>query len=332
VPTPALPVSRPFEPHEKLVVSLEFTNVCNFKCPFCPQAYEDLPMQPGGSPYDRKHGFMSRAVFDRAVAECRHVARIVELGFFGEQTLHPLYLDFMSTLASRPFQLETNTNVSMVTHDMMRAWITSKFDLVRLSLDAITPEVFNIARPGPVRSLTTGKIVPDADRMSAVNEKVHAWLAMPDHRPTRLVYVNSSYNQGEKQKFIDYWTPYLGPSDHVLIKQVLSYGGKIIDPLIESHRCNVWDVKYLVIDNTGATSPCNLDTNMDLALGSIMEQSVEQLYFGERAQWLKSRTGCGNPLTPCRTCTDGNNWSKNEKHGRASACASGEQLVQLRVA
>ncbi|MCC6405544.1 MAG: hypothetical protein IT453_00160, partial [Planctomycetes bacterium] len=62
----------------------------------------------------------------------------------------------------------------------------------------------------------------------------------------------------------------------------------------------------------GVASPCNLDTNMDLALGSVLVDSIDALYHGPRAQDLRRRTGCLRDLTPCRTCSDGNNWSFNE--------------------
>lgn len=67
-----------------------------------------------------------------------------------------------------------------------------------------------------------------------------------------------------------------------------------------------------MIDWRGVPSPCNLDTNMDLVLGNLLEDSLEGAYFGTRADELRKRTGCLKDLTPCRTCSDGNNWSRNE--------------------
>lgn len=306
------PESRVYDEHERLVMSLEFTNVCNFRCPFCPQAYQHLDNQPAGSPYDRKMGMMSRAVFDRALAEAHRVARTVELGFFGEQTLHKQYIEYIGALGRpRPFGVELNTNISMLTRDMMAAWIDAEIDLVRLSVDAIDGEVFNRVRPGLVRDLE-GNTVDEVDRMAAINDKIEHWLSLPDHRPTRLVFVKSSHNVGQREKFLNHWQPRLGAGDVVLMKNVLSYGGKIVDPMIQAGRCNVWDVGYCVIDWAGNVSPCNLDTNMDLLLGNIMTESIDALYHGERAAALRDRTGCGNDITPCRTCTDANNWSGNE--------------------
>ncbi|MCC7012690.1 MAG: radical SAM protein [Planctomycetes bacterium] len=307
-----LPVSRELAANERLRVSIELTNICNFSCPFCPQAYKHEALAPAGAPYNRRQGMMAPELFERAVAECNRAADTVELGFFGEQTLHKRYVEFLRALQTRRFALELNTNLSFVTHEIMQAWIDARVDLVRLSLDAVTPEVFNRARPGQVRDLS-GRVVAERDRMRAINEKVAHWLALPDHRPTRLVFVKSSHNTGdEKRKFVEHWTPRLAAKDYVLAKQVLSYGGKTADPLVLPHRCNVWEMRFLMIDWRGVLSPCNLDTNMDLAFGSLLEDSLTGAYFGARAAALRQRTGCGKDLTPCRTCVDGNNWTRNE--------------------
>jgi MoaA/NifB/PqqE/SkfB family radical SAM enzyme len=309
---PAPPVSPEYAPERQLRVSVELTNICNFTCPFCPQAFKHAESTPLGAPYNRRQGLMSRATFERAIAECNRVAETVELGFFGEQTLHRDYIELVRSLRERRFRLEISTNVSYVTREMMQAWIDARVDLLRFSLDAVTPEVFNRARPGKVKDLA-GRIVSDGERMKAVNDKVRYWLALPEHRPTRLVYVKSSHNQGdERERFLAHWTPCLGPDDRILMKRVLTYGGKTADPLVLAHRCNVWDVRYLMIDWRGVVSPCNLDTNMDLALGNVLQDSIDALYHSPVANDLRRRTGCLKDLTPCRTCVDGNNWSNNE--------------------
>lgn len=309
-------VSPEYAPHERLRVDLELTNACNFRCPICPHSLGVSGAKggalPGMSPFNRRRGLMSRALFERAVDECNRVASHVELGFFGEQTLHPDYLEFLDHLRTRRFRLELNSNLSLVTHATLQRWIDVGVDLVRLSLDAIDPDVFDRARPGAVVDLD-GRPCGERRRIDVLNEKVEYWLARPDHRPTRIVFVKSSHNQGQLEPFVRHWQPRLGADDLVLGKRVLSYGGKMADPLVGAHRCNVWENRYLMIDWRGDLSPCNLDTNMELVLGNVLTESIHAAYTGPVAQFLRRRTGCGNDLTPCRTCTDGNDWSGNEE-------------------
>lgn len=299
----------PYLPVEKrLIVGLEFTNACNFRCPICPQSYryKKLP-QPAGAKYDRPIGNISNVVFQRIVDECEKVAKTVELNFFGEQTLHPRYLDYLDVLAKRKnFLLVTNTNMSLLNEAIMQAWIDARFDQIRLSIDAIDDDVFDIARPGKVTDLNGNKI--KKNRLGAIHEKMHMWFALPDHRPTRLVFVESQYNKGQSTKFIDYWTPFLGPQDELIVKPVLSYGGKISDPSISKGTCNVWDLKMCQLDWQGNVSPCNLDVNMELHLGNIMQRSLNDIYYSDSADALRQKTGCGNSIEPCSTCTDSNFW------------------------
>ena len=327
----ALPSSTNLPSEQRLRLSIELTNICNFTCPFCPQAFKGKE-QPAASPYDRRQGMMSHEVFTRAFAEAQQVADTVELGFFGEQTLHPRYAEYLVRMRERSFGLELNTNISFLNDEMMDAWVETRVDLTRLSLDAVTPAVFNRARPGQVRDLK-GKVVADADRLAALHEKVELWLARPDHTPTRLVFVKSSWNQDEDQLFLDHWLPKLGPRDYVMMKPVLSYGGKTKDRRIEDvGNCNVWDMRFLMIDWQGNLSPCNLDTNMDLKIGNIMDDTIEAHYHGRAAKRLRQLTGCGKGITPCSTCTDGNNWVSSETHSnpkfaqpRSKRSAAGDQ-------
>ncbi|MDO6476479.1 radical SAM protein [Alteromonas sp. 1_MG-2023] len=295
-------------PDKRLIVGLELTNACNFRCPICPQSYRYAKKpQPAGAAYDRAIGNISVAVFRRVVDECERVAKMVELNFFGEQTLHPKYHDFLDILAGRQhFQLVTNTNMSLMDEKTMRTWIHARMDQVRLSIDAIDSDVFDVARPGRVKDLS-GKSIK-TDRLKAIHDKMKLWFSMPDHRPTRLVFVESQYNKGQSQRFIDFWQPFLGERDEIIVKPVLSYGGKISDPSITHGSCNVWDLKMCQLDWQGNVSPCNLDVNMDLRLGNIMENSLYNIYYSDEARTLQKKTGCGNDVTPCKTCTDSNFW------------------------
>ncbi len=293
---------------QRLIVGIEFTNACNFRCPICPQSYRyKKEEQPAGAKYDRKIGTITMPVFLRMIEECERVAKTVELNFFGEQTLHPKYHEFLAIMKARKnYRLVTNTNMSLLDRKTMDTWIDTKMDQVRLSIDAIDSDVFDIARPGRVKSLNGESI--KTDRLGVIHEKMKLWFSLPDHRPTRLVFVESQYNKGQSQRFIDYWTPYLGVQDELIIKPILSYGGKIQDPSITSGRCNVWDLKMCQLDWQGNVSPCNLDINMDLHLGNIMSDSLYNIYYSPNTEQLQEKTGCGKDITPCNTCTDSNFW------------------------
>jgi hypothetical protein len=287
---------------KKFRVSLELTNHCNFKCLICPHDKPDL--------FTRPLGFISDSIFQRAIDQCNRYADTVEFGFFGEQLLHPKYHHFLELLKNRNFKIAVNTNLSLCTYETFHTWKNIGVEDVRLSLDASCPETFNRCRPGVIYDLR-GQIPPPDTRFRAINEKVAYWLALPNHGSTRLVFVKSSHNQNERELFINIWQERLKSKDHILFKQVVSYGGKIADSFVQPGQCSVWENNYFVIGYDGTTSPCNLDINLALRLGNIQYKSMPELYTA--GKYLQRKTGCGKDITPCRTCVDANNWSQNEK-------------------
>lgn len=284
-------------------VSLELTNCCNFRCLICPHDKPEL--------FVRSLGYITEDLFDYAVAQCNKYADTVEFGFFGEQLLHPKYEYFLGKLKKRSFKISVNTNLSLCSYSTFKLWRDIGVDDVRLSLDASCADTFNHCRPGNVKDLE-GNPVPDKLRFYRVAEKVAYWLALPGRtNPTRLVFVKSSNNKNEREKFISLWRPKLKNVDHILFKQVVSYGGKIKDPFVQPGTCNIWKNKYAIIGWDGRVSPCNLDVNLQLAIGNIKDNDLYKLYYGNAD--LRNKTGCGKDIQPCKSCVDSNNWTQNEK-------------------
>lgn len=61
-------------------------------------------------------------------------------------------------------------------------------------------------------------------------------------------------------------------------------------------------------DWQGNVSPYNLGVNMDLSMGNIIQDSLADIYYSDRAAKMSKLTGCGNDIEPCKTCTDSNLW------------------------
>jgi radical SAM protein with 4Fe4S-binding SPASM domain len=296
---------------KKLSLGIELTNICNLKCPFCPQVNSTKTKLTTNS-FFRKKGFMSDEVFLKAVDQANLFADRVEFGFFGEQTLHPNYIKLMKLLKKRNFRVELNTNLSLVTNEMFDLWNELNIDLVKFSIDAYDNSVYQIVRPGQSFDLNK-KLVTKNNLVSNINNKIKTFLAFKRRPPVRLVFVKSSFNNGQEDLFKKHWIKYLTAKDEILFKQVLSYGGKIDDDKVQMVKnCNVWDLNYVEIDWQGNVTPCNLDVNMELNIGNIMQNSLEEIYHGSKANKLRKKTGCLNPINPCSTCKDGNNWSQNE--------------------
>jgi len=281
-------------------VQIELTNNCNYNCEKCPRDF------------DRGKGYMDWDLFVKTIEQCFLYAGFVNFSFFGEPMLYPRIFDVWEYTKRKPKGMKavTNSNLSLTTREHFDRIINhSGISQFRMSIDAATNETYDIVRPSKNVFDLDGNKHRD-NRLDVIDEKVRYWHSLPNHIATRHVFPVSSLNQHEADAFVKKWKPLLGPNDHILIKKILTYGGKIKDSQLESHPCNVWGLRGLTVDWAGNVSPCNLDTNMDLTCGNINEQSLIEIIDGPEYNRIKALSMTRN-IKPCLTCVDANNWSKN---------------------
>jgi hypothetical protein len=250
-------------------------------------------------------------LYRRIIDEAAQIADEVNLSFFGEPTLHPEFLTFMDYLKNVPPRLRVvlNTNLACATRRILEKLIEVELAEVRLSLDAATAEIYDAVRPGEYFVDLEGTR-GTTRRFETICRKAELWFSLVDHRPTRHVFTVHSRNVHEVGAYVRRWLPCLGDDDHIVVKSVITYGGKVSDPMITDHPCNVWDLPMLMVDWTGRTSPCNLDVNMDLTIGSICESSLLDMHYGQKRREVK-RLSLSREAAPCKACVDANNWSRN---------------------
>jgi radical SAM protein with 4Fe4S-binding SPASM domain len=277
---------------------------------------------------------MSFETFKLAVEQCRNYAQEVNFSFFGEPTLHPEYERFFRYLKAHKGELGVvlNTNLSLMTEKVGRLWIDTGVNNCRFSIDATTPDTYDLVRPGgPIKNLA-GEFVKDRRRLETVNSKVRWWFHLGDHVPTRHVFVVCEKNKSEVVEYVKKWQYWLGEKDEILIKNVLTYGGVIHKDTPEfqeftfTNPCNIWGQSSLTIDWQGNVTPCNLDVNMGLTIGNIKDSTIKDLYRGK--EWNRIRElSQKRKITPCKTCHDANNWTNNiiikERHESLSKVVEG---------
>ncbi|MBN1674477.1 MAG: radical SAM protein [Kiritimatiellae bacterium] len=290
-------------------MQVELTNHCNYRCRFCPQSR--WRQQASGAPYNRAKGYMDFDLYRRIIDEANQVALGVNFSFFGEPMMHPRFLDCMEYLNGRnpALRVVMNTNLSLATQEIFTKLIEIRLDNLRLSIDAATPETYETVRPGGRPVDLAGREV-DGNRFEAVCRKAEWWFSLCEHTPTRHVFTVNSCNRHEVKAFVERWLPLLGENDAVLTKSVLSYGGKVFDDLVRPNPCNVWDAGGLTVDWAGNVSPCNLDTNMDLAIGNVEQSTLKTLRESPRYRELRRASNKGD-IAACWACVDANDWRRN---------------------
>jgi radical SAM protein with 4Fe4S-binding SPASM domain len=288
---------------QRVRMAVELTNYCNFSCTYCPHSTRGRDAPPDVNRFDRPQGFMSDETFALCLENARKYADSVSISFFGEQMLHPRFDDLIRSVPrQRSYRLITNTNGSLLTEKNIDT--LKLFDIVRFSIDSADAESFERLRPGGAILTIQGR--RGASRYDTLAEKIEHWLSLPDHPPTALVHVTTEANKHARQDYLDHWLPRLQPTDCVIVKSVLSYGGVMKDPYMTDNPCTVPDDRRLIVAFNGDCTPCNLDVNVALSIGNIHETpDLRKMLSSRRARAVMR--GIRRNEGICRRCNDANN-------------------------
>ncbi len=284
-------------------MAVELTNKCNFRCTYCPHSVRGQDMPDGLNKFDRPQGFMSQETFQLCLQNAGKYAASFTFGFFGEQMLHPRFDELIFSIPEvRRYKLVINTNGSLLTTKNIDA--LKHFDIVRLSIDSVDSESFERLRPGGAVLTINGK--RGENRFAALEEKIRYWLNTPDHPPTQLVHTTTQANESDRQRYLDYWLPKMGPRDCVVLKSVLSYGGVMKDPYMTENPCTIPEDNRIVVAWNGDCTPCNLDVNVALKYGNLhdipdLHRMIRTPKYKELIKGIRRNQGI------CANCNDANN-------------------------
>ena len=256
-------------------LSIEFTNHCNFRCAICPQSVYGHGPTLGGNRYDRPKGYLSEEVFKAFLKDAQKYARYVTVSFFGEPMLHERFCEYITRLATGRYKLILFSNASLMGKEQMAAM--KKCDMVKLSIHEETD---------------TGKI--------------EQWLAVPGHPKTYLVYVTTAENKDIQSAVPRHCRSKLSKRDGIIIKSIISYGGIMKDEYMRPNPCRVLQKPRLVVAWDGSCTPCNLDVNVAMNVGHILQNRglagvMKTLQYKRNLRAIKEKKGI------CANCFDANN-------------------------
>jgi len=275
----SIPLPAPF------TLLVEPTNVCNFKCPICPESFSDYATQAGY--YER----MSRETWCHVADSMLGWCRLKVLRFYdvGEPLLNrDLHL---MIAASREFadRTEVTTNGSLLTPDLARRLVASGLDYIRISVYGTSEEEYRRQTGvghGPLRILQN---VADL-RAARKNGKPHIHA--------ELVTTES----GHEQEFVDQWG-FL--ADSTSVKAMHTWGSSLVT-LGEKPKKLVCPYPFyeLVVKANGDVTVCCVDWRNQLAVGNVNLESLRSIWEGPRLRELQNvhLAGERSRLVACRGC------------------------------
>lgn len=164
-------------------VYLEVTNRCNSRCVSCPLTYDHFDAYE-----PKKH--LSYDDFKRIIVQFPHLERAVLHGI-GEPLLNTELPHFVADLKSRGTRVIFNTNAILLDQARGDALTDSGLDELRVSLDAVTPELYAQLR--------------GVDRLPRVIENLRSFIrrhARPNDPKVSLWWVALQENLGQLPDFV----------------------------------------------------------------------------------------------------------------------------------
>jgi radical SAM protein with 4Fe4S-binding SPASM domain len=262
-----------------LVVYLEPTNVCNFRCEMCPTGDDALIKK-----IKRPVGYMPFVLWKKIVDDLAEFGgHIVNAHLFrdGESMLHPRFADMLGYLRdSKAVQkIWTKTNGSMLSPELNQKVVDNGLDNIAISVEHVTDEGY----------FSRSRVRIDYERLRA---NVLDLYNRRDNLKIYIKIIQQRLSAFEIEKFYADWEDrcdYIGLEnlhgwstpelkDMTLGYKSTTYDG---DPLTDKIVCPL-PFYSLGINWDGAVSSCQEDWARLAVIGDVNAQSLKDIWNGNR--------------------------------------------------
>ena len=279
-----------------VVYQIELTNHCPMTCQMCPRTHA----------MERPLGHMALELFQRIVDQASSSTRAVFLHHFGDSLLHPQLGDFIGYAAAKGIRTHLSANPALLTKRRIQAIVDGGLNELVLSLDGVTPETSEAVRGRAARNVDL------AERR--IGELIDYRLRTGSSKPFIILQiVRQRQNEHEVEAWLSKWRGYHGV-DRLKVKSYVSWDGreekinnlriepKTADPSLVCDK--PWTSVAILWD--GRVVPCCFDYDGIMTLGSLADQSLEEIWRGETLAALRQahRTRDLSGVALCAKCND----------------------------
>ncbi len=278
-----------------LRVSVETTNRCNLRCPYCPR-------EESG----RGFGEMAEELYESLARQCADRDIAFAPQGFGEPFLDP---DFGARLRKARRlgvrHLDVVTNATLLDQVNCLALIEAEVLLVTIDLDGADKQVFERNRVNACYE----EIVANVQRLFRMRRALGSRFPYVSLSAVGLPEVLPSM-----AAFRALWEPWLGPHDEIFAAQPVTWAGD--RPMAGKRAATEVELatrppcrhlyKTLQVYWDGRASPCTYDHACRLEVGNTARQSIDEIWHGaplSRLRELHEQHRSGE-IALCRGCPD----------------------------
>ena len=269
-----IPLSVPF------VIFVDPSDLCNFKCKFCPSGDVNLMKQSGRSLKTMDFDLYKKIIND--ICEFEKPIKVLRLYKDGEPLLNPRFADMINYAREKKCseRIDTTTNASLLNPKLNLKIIEARLDRINISIEGVNEQQY----------LDFSNYKINFDKF--VSNIRHFYENKNDDCEVIVKINGDTISDDDKKKFYEIFGDI---ADGVFIEHIMScwpefelkgvevnqefgiYGQKIKEVLVCPY------VFYsFSINSDGSASLCFLDWARKLIIGDARTESVKDIWNGEK--------------------------------------------------
>lgn len=264
-------------PHGPQIIFLEPTNICNSNCTFCPRELLTRPKD-----------IMSFDTFKKIVHDIKAMndahkgtMKVISFSTFGEPLIDKNIFEKIRYAKKQlnDVSIEIYTNGSLINEENAKNIIESGTDLVKISFEGFSKELYEKIRVGLKFDIVKKNII----RLCKMVEGTKTEVVMP-------VVMEKKYEKFEEE-FVKYWKSKVSK---VYITKIHNWGGDYGEYLKEKPVVcgNFWN--QMSIHWNGDVLTCCHDFDGKIKLGNVKDHSLTEFWNGQKYNTLRQMMLAGN--------------------------------------
>jgi len=263
------------------VAEIETTSICNLKCIMCGRNF-------GGTAKKRQH--MDFDLFKEIIDQSKGKMELAILHAGGEPLMQPNIFKMIEYTNAAGIGAWMSSNATLLNEDKAEKILKSALDGLVLSIDSLTPEIYEKIRVGGKFETTKENILRFLDMRKKMKSKLMVTIQM----------IEMEENKHEADRFRKFWSQF---DTNIIIKPLVNWNIKnskdMLHPSIKCDRPWYW----LFIRSTGLVPPCGHDFEMKAVFGNLKENSVGEVWNSQQAQEFRASMIKGKEGHPvCSRC------------------------------
>lgn len=267
-----------------LLVDVELSSLCNLKCPMCYTITDEFKSKVCTQ-------LMEHKVFQKIIDEIAGKVPAVRLSLRGEATLHPNFISCIKYCKENGIgEVSFLTNASKLTKNYFAEIVKAGADWITISVDGTGEEYEKIRTP--LKFEDTLQKIKDIYEM----KRERGWK-----KPVIKIQGVWPSIKNNPSEYYNTFKPY---TDLIAFNPLIDYLGNDEDIVYDEDFACPQIYQRLVIGSDGKAILCANDEDGNYLLGDIKEESVHEIWHGEKISNVRRLHSLGKfkEVDVCRKC------------------------------